>query len=394
MTKFLSLFRKHKCLYILEKCDNSFGLSIREYDDDIKEDHIWCSLVKYLLPSNEYLKKLKLVQNAAGIIWFEPLEEEVTEELRVYAIGDYDVFILADKYIVHLQKSSEPFADLFDDGNVDDYIESIHQASKEDYSGIFDEAKKKMEADPVLYNNLCDAVMSLEGKLTESDYTKYQEEIDSLFDSAAPELDGLVAELETAIDGGTDGHHNTDDESNEYPVEDPTEYVPDQECEVGEVESREVADADEVESREVAEVESREVADADEVESREVAEVESREVAEVESREVAEVESREVADADEVESREVAEVESREVAEVESREVAEVTDVDEVESREVAEDVQLPHYSQDECAETCGRKDDECDEVCGHIEDCANECYNHVIICGKSDDNLEVSDIV
>lgn len=184
MSKLLSLFTKYKSLFILEEQDGDLHLNFREYDDYL--DNIPTSIVKYMSPDNTYLKFINPVQNSLGISWFDKYEEEVGRDLEVFLLGDYHVFVLDGKYIVHLQHVDEKPLLLDDNANIDDYIESIHEKPKGDYPSFFEEAKKLIDMNDV--EKTYAAFEKIEEKMSREDFTKFQEEIDNLFGSVAEEV--------------------------------------------------------------------------------------------------------------------------------------------------------------------------------------------------------------
>lgn len=185
MTEFLSVFSKHSSLYVLSQTDNGYDLAVTKYDTHINETHIWSSLVKYLLPNEAYLRSIRVVQNTSGITWFEQMAvDEKCDELTYHNVGDYVIFLVSGKYLVHVQHIDDPVMSLDDSDNVDPFIDSLHASVNGEYAEIFEAAKKEFEESPERFSSVRDAIMSidnLEDKLTCGDYEKYKQELDELF---------------------------------------------------------------------------------------------------------------------------------------------------------------------------------------------------------------------
>jgi hypothetical protein len=230
MTEFLSVFSKHSSLYVLSRNDDGYDLAVTKYDTHINEAHIWSSLVNYLLPNEAYLRNIRVVQNAAGITWFEqmPVGEEC-DQLTYHNIGDYVVFLVSGKYLVHIQRHDDSMISLDDPLNVDSFIDSLHASAVADdeYAAIFETAKKEFEESPERFSNIRDAIMSidnLEDRLTESDYKKYKQELDELFSeiksgASEEELDNMqqIAEDDDVCEITTEAElHEAMDELDNY----------------------------------------------------------------------------------------------------------------------------------------------------------------------------------
>jgi hypothetical protein len=177
--KLLSLFAKCNKLFILEQDEDHLALNYRQYDS--KPENIPTSLIKFILPDR--LEHLDIVQNAAGVIWFEECEN--ANKIRAYQMGEFIIFVYKDIHLVHVQElDAEPLSK-DDPRNVDDDIAKLFELETLE--------RQQRERTPLFDStNLCD---ELETLFAESKKLEEMIDAEDFIDAELSETGGDIVDV-------------------------------------------------------------------------------------------------------------------------------------------------------------------------------------------------------